>query len=108
MRSVNRCWPTSSPSSRRRPRWCWSPTAPNIAGALIRVSGAQTIALAPLSDTETGALVTDLLGPDPSVGRLATLIVEKAAGNPFFAEEIVRELAEQGVLRGTAALCFDS
>src|SRR6185503_7520171 len=26
--------------------------------------------------------------------------VERAAGNPFFAEEIVHELAERGVLRG--------
>ena len=32
--------------------------------------GAQTIALAPLSDPETAALVTELLGPDPSVGAL--------------------------------------
>ena len=28
------------------------------------------------------------------------MIAEKAAGNPFFAEEIVRELAERGVLEG--------
>jgi adenylate cyclase len=41
-----------------------------------------------------------LLGPDPSVGRLANTIAERAAGNPFFAEEIVRELAERGVLEG--------
>ena len=62
--------------------------------------GAQTIALAPLSDSETAALVCELLGPDPSVGGVVTLIAERAAGNPFFAEEIVRELAERGVLRG--------
>ena len=29
-----------------------------------------------------------------------TRIAERAAGNPFFAEEIVRDLAERGVLRG--------
>ena len=74
---------------------------PEYSGRLSRVSGAQSIALAPLSDTETIALVTELLGPDPSVGFLAHLIVEKAAGNPLFAEEIVRDLAERGVLRGT-------
>ena len=28
------------------------------------------------------------------------MIAERAAGNPFFAEEMVRELAERGVLRG--------
>ncbi len=73
---------------------------PEYEGALARVHGAQTIALAPLSDSETATLITELLGPDPSVGRVATMIAERAAGNPFFAEEIVRELAERGVLRG--------
>ena len=73
---------------------------PEYRGALSRVPGAQSIALAPLSDSETAALVAELLGPDPSVGGLATMIAERAAGNPFFAEEIVRELAERGVLRG--------
>ena len=73
---------------------------PEYRGALTLVAGAQTIALAPLSDSETAALVTELLGPDPSVGALGQTIAERAAGNPFFAEEIVRELAERGVLRG--------
>ena len=73
---------------------------PEYVGALTRVNGAQTIALAPLSDSETAALVADLLGPDPSIGGLGQTIADRAAGNPFFAEEIVRELAERGVLRG--------
>jgi len=73
---------------------------PEYEGALARVHGAQTIALAPLSDSETTALVSELLGPDPSNGALGQTIAERAAGNPFFAEEIVRELAERGVLRG--------
>jgi class 3 adenylate cyclase len=73
---------------------------PEYEGALMRVHGAQTIALAPLSDRETAALVSELLGPDPSVGALGQTITEKAAGTPFFAEEIVRELAERGVLQG--------
>src|SRR6202035_3324313 len=69
-------------------------------GALTRLAGAQTVALAPLSVSETAALVSELLGPDPSVGALGQKIADRAAGNPFFAEEIVRELAERGVLRG--------
>jgi class 3 adenylate cyclase len=73
---------------------------PEYRGALSRVPGAQTIALAPLSDSETAALTAELLGPHPSVAGLAAMIVERAAGNPFFAEEIVRELGERGVLRG--------
>jgi len=73
---------------------------PEYQGALSRVAGAQTIALAPLTDPETAALVSELLGSDPSVGDVSTMITEKAAGNPFFAEEIVRDLAERGVLHG--------
>ncbi len=73
---------------------------PEYRGALSRAVGAETIALAPLSDSETAALVSELLGPDPSVGLLGQTIVQGAAGNPFFAEEIVRDLAERGVLRG--------
>jgi adenylate cyclase len=73
---------------------------PEYRGALSRVACAQTVALKPLSDSETTALVADLLGPDPSVGALGQTIADRAAGNPFFAEEIVRELAERGVLRG--------
>lgn len=73
---------------------------PEYEGALTRAHGAQTVALAPLSDTETGAMVSQLLGSDPSVVDLNHTITERAAGTPFFAEEIVRELAERGVLRG--------
>ena len=73
---------------------------PEYRGALSRVPGAQRIALAPLSDSETAALVTELLGPHSSVAGLATIIAERAAGNPFFAEEMVRDLAERGVLQG--------
>jgi class 3 adenylate cyclase len=73
---------------------------PEYRGALSQVAGAQTIALAPLSDSETAALVSALLGLDPSVSGVVTMITEKAAGNPFFAEEMVRDLAERGVLQG--------
>ena len=73
---------------------------PEYQGALTRVRGAQTIALGPLGDADTAALIGELLGSDPSVGELAAIIVDRAAGNPFFAEEMVRELAQRGVLAG--------
>jgi class 3 adenylate cyclase len=73
---------------------------PEYEGALARIPGAHTIALAPLSDSDTAALVSQLLGPDPSNGALGQTISDRAAGNPFFAEEIVRELAERNVLQG--------
>jgi class 3 adenylate cyclase len=73
---------------------------PEYGGALSRMPGAQSVALAPLTDPETAALVVELLGPDPSVAELGHKIAERSAGNPFFAEEMVRDLAERGVLRG--------
>jgi len=38
-----------------------------------------------------------LLGGDASLQSLKRLIVDKTEGNPFFMEEIVRALVEQGV-----------
>ncbi|WP_319449548.1 MULTISPECIES: AAA family ATPase [unclassified Mycobacterium] len=73
---------------------------PEYEGALTRVSGAQSIALAPLADSESAALLGDLVGAHPSVGELAAKIADRAAGNPFFAEEMVRELVQRGVLTG--------
>ncbi len=69
-------------------------------GALAQVPGAQTVALEPLGDADISALIDEMLGADPSVGAVAALITERTAGNPFFAEEMVRELAERGVLEG--------
>jgi class 3 adenylate cyclase len=73
---------------------------PEYRGVLSRIPGAQRIALAPLRDSDNAALVSELLGPRSSVGGLATMIAERAAGNPFYVEEMVRELADRGVLRG--------
>jgi adenylate cyclase len=73
---------------------------PEYAGALSRAHGAQTISLAPLDDSQTAGLVTELLGRDSSVAGLVDRIAERASGNPFFAEEIVRDMAGRGVLRG--------
>jgi class 3 adenylate cyclase len=73
---------------------------PEYHGALAHVAGAQTIALAPLSDAETSTLVADLVGSDPSVAEIGEIIAGRAAGNPFFAQEITRELAARRVLVG--------
>jgi class 3 adenylate cyclase len=73
---------------------------PEYRGALAQVPGAQTISLAPLSDSEATALLDELLGFDPSMAAVKALIAGRVAGNPFFAHEIVRELAERGVLEG--------
>ncbi|MCV7196385.1 adenylate/guanylate cyclase domain-containing protein [Mycobacterium angelicum] len=73
---------------------------PEYQGALSRVPGGQTIALDPLSKEQSAALVADLLGVDPSVAEIGALITARAEGNPLFVEEMVRDLAERGVLVG--------
>ena len=73
---------------------------PEYHGALTRVSGAQTLALRPLTDAQTSALTAELLGSDPSITGLAAQVGARAAGNPFFVEEIVRDLAERGMVHG--------
>lgn len=73
---------------------------PDYRGALIQLRGAQTIALAPLGNSDTATLLGELLGSDPSVADLAAVIGVRAAGNPFFAEEMVRELVQRRALSG--------
>jgi predicted ATPase len=73
---------------------------PEYRGELARVTGVEMITLAPLSDTESSTLIGELLRCDPSVAALREAIGVRAAGNPFFAEELVRDLAERGVLSG--------
>jgi adenylate cyclase len=73
---------------------------PEYHGALSRVSGAQTIALRPLTDAQTPAMTAQLLGSDASITGLAAQVGARVAGNPFFVEEIARDLAERGVLQG--------
>jgi class 3 adenylate cyclase/tetratricopeptide (TPR) repeat protein len=56
------------------------------------------IDLAPLSSQDTGELVSSMFGeavPDAEVQRS---ILERAGGNPLFAEELVRMLKEQGLV----------
>ena len=84
----------------RTPSMVLITSRPEYRGALTQVAGAQTIALAPLGDSDTVALLAELLGSDPSVAELAAIIAERAAGNPFFAEEMVRELVQRSVLAG--------
>jgi len=73
---------------------------PEYRGALSQAPGAQTIALAPLDHSQAATLIGELLGSHPSVAGLADQISERASGNPFFAEQIVHDLADRGVLSG--------
>ena len=70
---------------------------PEYRGALARMANFQQINLAPLDDSQTNLLVTQLLGDDSSVSGLSALVAQRAGGNPFFVEEMVRDLAERDV-----------
>jgi len=58
------------------------------------------LSLEPLGRGDTRELLRDLAGGDPSLDGLDEPIHERTQGNPFFIEEIVRELAEAGHLEG--------
>jgi class 3 adenylate cyclase len=73
---------------------------PEYRGTLTETPGFVSISLPPLDPSATSTLMTELLGSHPSVEHLATRIADRSAGNPFFTEEMVRDLAERGVLEG--------
>ncbi len=58
------------------------------------------IELGELPSGAIDALVRDLIRNRPEVGDIAQLVARRSGGNPFFAEELVRSLAESGMLSG--------
>jgi adenylate cyclase len=58
------------------------------------------IELGPLADDDTRSLVSELLGAsdDDVLAGVCDLVAARAGGNPLFVEEIVRSLADRGVL----------
>jgi tetratricopeptide (TPR) repeat protein len=58
----------------------------------------STLALRPLSDEQSADLIGSLLGTAELPGSLRAEILDKAEGNPFFVEEMLRRLIDEGVL----------
>jgi predicted ATPase len=56
--------------------------------------------LDPLPPANAAAFLQALLGDDPGLEALKSLLITRTAGNPFFLEESVRTLVETGVLVG--------
>jgi class 3 adenylate cyclase len=56
------------------------------------------LALAPLSSAESQAFVSSLLEVENLPEPLRGLILQKAEGNPFFMEELIRMLIERGAI----------
>ena len=75
---------------------------PEFGGAL-KQRARETITLRPLTDETSVHLVRQLLGSDPSLAALLEQIAVAAVGNPFFVEEIVRDMADRGVISGSRA-----
>ncbi len=73
---------------------------PEYRGALAQIAAPHAISLVPLDEQQSARLIGELLGGHASLAQVAAQIAEHAAGNPFFAEEIIRDLAERGVLQG--------
>ncbi|HUR75870.1 MAG TPA: adenylate/guanylate cyclase domain-containing protein [Sporichthya sp.] len=61
----------------------------------------RQIPLPALDPDAVDAMVTDLVGTDVSLRTLGEELAERAGGNPFFVEEIVRGWVEDGTLDGS-------
>ena len=56
--------------------------------------------LDPLAGESLADLLEFLLGSDQAISALKDFLIERASGNPFFVEEIVRSFVDSGVLEG--------
>ena len=56
--------------------------------------------LDPLASESLAALLEALLGSSPNLQNLKSFLMQRASGNPFFVEEIVRALVDTGVIDG--------
>jgi class 3 adenylate cyclase len=62
------------------------------------------IRLEPLAGADGAAMLTALLGEAVELDPLKRMVLERAGGNPFFLEEIVNALFEEGVLTRNGAV----
>jgi class 3 adenylate cyclase/tetratricopeptide (TPR) repeat protein len=69
----------------------------------IRLRNALPVNLVPLSDAETARLVAALLDTTVLPAELQSPILERAGGNPLYAEEFVRLLKDRDLLAATGS-----
>jgi len=70
------------------------------ASARLAASHCRAVTLTRLDDGSSERLVQALLGEHPSLDDLTTQVERSGEGNPFFIEELVRNLVEQGTIDG--------
>ena len=68
------------------------------------LKNATTVGLAPLSDADTARLVSSLLEQTVLPVETQQLLLERAGGNPLYAEEFVRMLRDRELLDGQGRL----
>jgi class 3 adenylate cyclase/tetratricopeptide (TPR) repeat protein len=75
---------------------------PEFSARWMRHSYYRQLPLAPLPSEAVGEMLGGLLGVDLSLVPLLKFVQERTGGNPFFLEEMVRALVEDGTLAGGA------
>jgi adenylate cyclase len=75
---------------------------PEFSAGWMRHSYYRQLPLAPLEGKAVGEMLGGLLGVDLSLAPLLGFVQERTGGNPFFLEEMVRALVEDGTLAGSA------
>lgn len=73
---------------------------PEFSASWMRHSYYRQLPLAPLPPYAVEELLLALLGDDPSLAPLPDHVISRTGGNPFFVEEVVRALVEDGSLAG--------
>ena len=66
-------------------------------------ANSATVSLAPLGDEDTARLVAGLLGQALLPAETQAALLARSGGNPLYAEEYVRMLADRGFLRRTGS-----
>lgn len=73
---------------------------PSYDSARIRRPYYREMALTELGAAEIRALVRELAGDDAALSETCERIADRSGGNPFFAEELIRSLAQTGAFAG--------
>lgn len=73
---------------------------PSHSATWMQVPHYQELPLGELTPHDADSLVGELLGPHSDVQGLRERVAKRSGGNPFFAEELVRSLADNGVIVG--------
>ena len=84
--------------------YCWSTTAQSIGTNGPTRSRYSQLRLDPLAGADAAAMLAALLGEGVELNPLKRLIAERTGGNPFFIEEFVQALFDEGALTRNGAV----